>query len=76
MINDPCQFEDELGVEISSYNPSRFYDPLIGQDEIIIDEMTLSHKIVNKEKAHAQDQNVCVEMTMPSSETEPMSQII
>lgn len=52
------------------YDASRFYDPMIGQDEIIKDESTQLFEPT--EKTVAQDQNAGVEMTMTSSVLDPV----
>ena len=59
--------------ETNFYDPSRFYDQYIGQDEIIIEEKAIPQISTYDEKAHAKDQNMAVEMTMTQSETEPVS---
>ena len=62
-------------VEYKFYDPSRFFDEYIGQDEIIIDEKAIPQINTQNEKAHTLDQNMAVEMNMASIETEPVSQI-
>ena len=62
--------------ETSSYNPSRFFDSLIGQDETIINDTTTQHNSSKTEETHVEDQKIPSEITLSQNETEVQSHVI